>query len=36
MSYQAVKRHGGILNAHDWMKEANLERLQGIPWWSSG
>lgn len=27
MSYQATKRHGGILKAYYWVKEVNLKRL---------
>lgn len=30
MSYEAMKRHGGTLNAYDYVKEANLKRLHMV------
>ena len=30
MSYQAMKRHRGILNAYYYVKEASLERLHSV------
>ena len=35
MSYQAMKRHGGTLNASRYVKEAGLKRLQTVGFYLS-